>query len=152
MEKLKNIFYNYISTKSDKQIKQVDKLCVKLDVDVNKFWKFYLKHISEFNGSEMLTSILTYFHWFLDEHATEIFKTVGITFDTFWFEAEDDKILVFHEHGSAEEFDKKVNHIDLSVKRKLLNDKVMLYLFKKSGIDILNEKEKRQLKLEKLNV
>jgi 5-methylcytosine-specific restriction endonuclease McrA len=150
---VKDLFNLFVYNKTKDNIKLIDQLCLELKVDPQDFWSFYLKSLGDFSETDFLTEMLTYFHWYLESTFEKLYDSVGIKMDTFFFNAEDDKIY-FNTYDNAKgrvEFTEKVMEAEFDTKKKLMSNKIFAYFMKKTNLNIFTSKQIRALKLEKIN-
>ena len=154
-ESLRNLFDDYVYNKTSQDIKKIDKLCIKLNIEPNDFWYFYLKQKEDFSEIDFLTSMLTYFYYFLDDKVNKIFESQGIKMSYFFFYNEEDNVSI-GDNGSERnkaivEFKEKIIDADFDVKKKLIKNKVFSHLLKKTNTNIFTDKQVRALKLENIS-
>ena len=148
---LRKLFDDYVYNKTRQDIIKIDKLCIELDIEPNDFWYFYLKNKNDFSGVDFISSILTYFYYFLDNRVNKVFENQGIKMHCFFFYTEENNVFLGNSSEGLVEFKEKIVDADFDVKKKLVENKIFSHLLKKSKTNIFTKKQIRVLKLENLS-
>jgi len=152
---LRKLFDDYVYNKTRKDIKKIDKLCVELDIEPNDFWYYFLKNKGDFSEVDFLTKMLDYFHYYLGNLLDMLYEKNNIEMEHFYFEMFDDGIFFCdgkdENYHSYREFLEKIVNADISLRKKLMNNKVFEYFMTETETKIFTDKEVRMLKLENIS-
>lgn len=146
MKTVRQLFNDYVYSNTKIKIKKIDKLCIKLDVSSEDFWKYYISQKGNFSETEFLTNLLSYFYYFLNISIDKLLKENNIV-SNFCIDYTSKPNLSIIDYDS---FYNNVIKADTKIKQKLMENKIFNYLIKKTKIDFFTKKEIRKLKLDKI--
>lgn len=162
MKTFRNIFDEFVSKKVDSQIKVIDELCIKYDIDADLWWKEYLKKdCGDFNGIDILTEMLDKFMYYIGRNLEyqllncvkpsgyNIYKEPYLSIDISFIEYKKDKFYYKPEY--KENVKEALQKLKLDQKLELLKNKLFSDMLIQTKIEFLSKKDIRALKLRKLN-
>jgi hypothetical protein len=150
---VRELFNQFVYNKTDEDIKIIDKLCIELEVDQKGFWNYYITNLDHFSETEFLTEMLTEFYYYIGELNYDFLSSMNIEVDKFIFYLKYGKITIDKSEYDLNwlQFKKNVLGAKLSIRIKLMENKVFSLYMKETDTDMFTKRELRKIKIDILN-
>jgi hypothetical protein len=164
MENFKDFFNNWIGQKVNYQLESIDKICNKLDINAEEWFKSFLeRRMRDYSGSQFLDDLHSDFIYFIQmEFEKVLLKYVPASGKNIYQEpyialemtlkyAEVNDIFYIKEKG-MENFRQLMLTLTLGQKEDLMENRLFSQIVNQTKLEIFSKKEIRLLKLKKLKL
>jgi len=161
MENFKEVFNNWINSKTQSQVEVISEICEEVGIDPKSWLTHYInRHGGDCSGTQILTDMGEMFAYyietkfqdlflkFLEPRGYNIYKEpyLGLEFD---LEIKNKKLYAKKYH--KKNFKKMCDKLTLDQKIELSENKLISYVVSQTNLKMFSKKEIRFLKLKKIN-
>jgi len=160
METFKEIFNNYVDKKTNRDVKIITELCLKLDIDSKIWFKHYIKEEGGYQtGSDILTELMTNFTWYMtqefDKCIMKYIEPDGKSILGTPYIHTEYELKYSHKNGffmkDGKSFSKIRKRLSLAQREELMKNKLFYFIVNETKLKIYSKKDIRYLKLKNLN-
>jgi len=162
METFRNVFDSWISKKTNKQIKEIDKICLKLNIDPTEWFNEYTssRSLGEYVGidflKEMLSSFIFYVSKKFDEPIKKLLPIKGYNiykepiYGVLTELSYDHKDGFYFTKSEKMELKELLKTFTIEQKEELMEDRIFSHIILQTKFKLFSKREIRALKLKKI--